>query len=318
DVVALSHQNRGLHSISDVSNRQKYHEFQLGREGQESFTVQLQAGQNMLLEILANPSLGGYYRRLVLYGSETGSGFPPYESEPDIYRLKQALKKAGVEKVQDRESILSILWQDPLYFRSPSYPKAIEFRDALIMMLAANAPNLESLSMYPLEFPQNMLKPLLQRASKVVPGLGTIYVEDPYYNRLNVVRKLPAIESVAFRLASWDNNAGLPLPPHCANYSKISFIHSLMQEHDLCRIIESLKTLKSFTFTVDGRKDPEGGITILSVAPLLQSLWFHRYTLEVLDLDMESCTNWQEFYDTNYQLDENEGLDEDEQKFYKE
>ncbi|KAJ5783462.1 uncharacterized protein N7518_009139 [Penicillium psychrosexuale] len=82
DVVALSYQNRGLHSTSDVSNRQKYHQFQLGREGQEIFTVQLQAGQNMLLETLANPSLGGYLRRLVLYGSETGSGFPPYESEP--------------------------------------------------------------------------------------------------------------------------------------------------------------------------------------------------------------------------------------------
>ena len=206
------------------------------------------------------------------------------------------------------------------------------------MMLAANAPNLESLSMYPLEFPQNMLKSLLQRASKAAPGSvpycqnlkeinfhpddarnqGTTYVEDPYYDRLNVVRKLPAIESVTFKLASWDNNAGLPLPPRCTNYSKISFTHSLMQEYDLCRIIESSKTLKSFTFTVDERKDPEGGITILSVAPLLQSIWFHRHTLEVLDLDMESCTNWQEFYDTNYQLDENEGLDEDEQKFYEE
>ena len=80
----------------------------------------------MLLEILANPSLGGYCRRLVLYGSETGSGFPPHESEPvrqrsfspeDIHRLKQALKKAGIEKVQDREAILSILSQDPLHFR---------------------------------------------------------------------------------------------------------------------------------------------------------------------------------------------------------
>lgn len=206
------------------------------------------------------------------------------------------------------------------------------------MMLAANAPNLESLSTYPLALPRNMLKSLLQRASKAAPGSisycqnlkeinfhpddeldqGTTYVEMPYYDLLNVVRKLPAIESVAFILACWSNEAGFPLPPRCANYSKISFTHSLMQEHDLCQIIESSKTLKSFTFTIDGRKDPERIVPILSVTPILQSLWFHRHTLEVLDLDMEYCTNWQEFYDTKYQLDEDEGIDEDEQEFYEE
>jgi uncharacterized Zn finger protein len=126
DVVALSRQSRGMHSVIDVSNRHKYHEFKLGREGR-NFTDQLQAGQDMLLKILATPSFAGY-RRLELFRGETDSGVASFESEvtqrvlspEDINRLKQALTKAGLKKHQDRESILSILRQDPVFFRCNS------------------------------------------------------------------------------------------------------------------------------------------------------------------------------------------------------
>lgn len=85
---------------------------------------------------------------------------------------------------------------------------------------------------------------------------STEYMEDPYYHRLNMVRKLPAVEPVAFKLATWSNEAGTPPPPRSANYSKISFTHSAMMTWDLCRIIEPAKTLNSFTSTVGGRCCP--------------------------------------------------------------
>ncbi|CAG8382011.1 unnamed protein product [Penicillium salamii] len=338
--VAFSHQRRGLHDVSDVSTRQKYHAFQIGR-GEQIFTAQLQAGQNMLLEMLTTPSLAGCLRRINLFGSERGSGISPHETDivqrafspEDVSRIKQALTKAGIENPSDRESTLATLRQDPVCFRYIICPEAIKFKDVLVMMLAANAPNLEFLSTYPLEMPHSSLKSLLQRAANPsVPDLknlrsisfhpddvlnqGTTYVREPYFDRLNMVRKLPAIESVSFRLAMRDDNPGLPLPPRCANYSKIRIEHSCIPDYDLCRIIESPKALKSFVFTVGGRKNPEGGIPILSMTPLLQSLWLHRHTLVELDLDIEYHATWQEFYDPDYQPDEDEGLDEYEQECY--
>lgn len=111
------------------------------------------------------------------------------------------------------------------------------------------------------------------------------YVEDPYYHRLDMVRKLPAIESVAFKLVTWSNEAGIP-PPRSANYSKISFTHSIMEIWDLCRIIESAKTLKSFTSTIGDRLYPEGGNPSLYVTPIFKSLWTNRQTLDELNLEI--------------------------------
>ncbi|KAJ6139063.1 hypothetical protein N7471_005549 [Penicillium samsonianum] len=133
-----------------------------------------------------------------------------------------------------------------------------------------------------------------------------------------MVRKLPAIESVAFKLATWSNEAGTPPPPRSANYSNISFTHSAMMTWDLCRIIESAKTLNSFTSTVGGRCCPKGGIPMLCVTPILKSLWMHRQTLEELNLDMEAHTPRQALYDEEYQPTEEEGLTEDEKKIYEE
>lgn len=110
--------------------------------------------------------------------------------------------------------------------------EAPQYKDALITLLVAIPPNLESISMYPLEryvrSPSpgtyervNLLERLLCRASTFPESVpycqnlrnisfhpddtlneSTEYMEDPYYHRLNMVRKLPAIESVAFKLAT--------------------------------------------------------------------------------------------------------------------
>ncbi|OQE00580.1 hypothetical protein PENVUL_c049G04685 [Penicillium vulpinum] len=148
---------------------------------------------------------------------------------------------------------------------TPEVPEALEFKDALVMLLVAAAPNLESISMYPLLgyslFPSskthegvNLLERLLSHASNFpesIPYCQNLrnisfrpddalnewneYEEDPYYHRLNMIRKLSAVESVAFKLATWSNEAGIPPPPRSANYTNISFTHSAMNTWDLCR-----------------------------------------------------------------------------------
>jgi hypothetical protein len=144
------------------------------------------------------------------------------------------------------------------------------------------------------------------------------YMEQGHYHRLDMVRKLPAVESVAFKLATWSNEAGVPPPPRSANYSKISFTHSAMSTWDLCRVIESAKTLKNFTKTMGGRCFPEGGIPVGNVTPIFKSLWIHRQNLEELNLDMEGHTLPKELYGKEIQPDDDEEVTEDEQKEYEE
>jgi hypothetical protein len=83
----------------------------------------------------------------------------------------------------------------------------------------------------------------------------------------------------------------IPPSPRSANCSKISFTHSIIRSSDLCRFIESAKTLKCFTSAIGSRQYPKGGHPVLYVTPILKSLWIHRQTLEELNLDIESQTS---------------------------
>ncbi|KAJ5780547.1 hypothetical protein N7457_005707 [Penicillium paradoxum] len=355
DAITLSQHSRGIYALCDVKNRQKCHQLEFGREKYpQTHEAGLQAGLDTLPAILRTPSLGNYLRRVDLYGTGMIEWYPDYEiSIPDtvlppedIDGLKQAILSAGFQDAQECDSILSMLLRNPTKFESDSSTEALQFKDALITLLIAAAPKLESISMYPLlEYIHcsctgnygmvDLLRRLLHRASaesvlycqklrdisfhpddKINESIE--YIEDPYYHQLNMARKLPAVESVAFKLVTWSNEAGIPPPPRSANYSKISFTHSAMESWDLCRIIESAKTLKSFTSTIGGRLYPEGGTPVLCVTPILKSLWIHRQTLEEVNLDMESQTHRQELYDEEYQQGQEDVMSEEERKEYEE
>ncbi|KGO70725.1 hypothetical protein PEX1_057470 [Penicillium expansum] len=328
DVMALSQQSHGIHALCDVKNRQKYHQLKFGREKYpQTHEAVLQAGRDTLLAILRTPSLGHYLRRVDLYGTGMIEFDPVSEnsiqdsmlSPEDIDRLKQAIRGAGFQDAQERESILSMLSRNPAKFQSDSSTEALQFKDALITLLVAAAPNLEFISMYPLlEYIRsssarnyervNLLQRLLYRAStstESVPYCQNLrnisfhpdnklnesnkYVEDPYYHRLNMVRKLPAIESVAFKLVTWSNEVGIPPPP----------------------------TIASFTSTIGGRLYPGGGNSVLYVTPIFKSLWTHRQTLEELNLDIESQIPRQELYDKEYQPRQEDRMTEEDRKDYK-
>lgn len=126
DVMALSQQSHGIHALCDVKNRQKYHQLKFGREKYpQTHEAVLQAGRDTLLAILRTPSLGHYLRRVDLYGTGMIEFDPVSEnsiqdsmlSPEDIDRLKQAIRGAGFQDAQERESILSMLSRNPAKFQ---------------------------------------------------------------------------------------------------------------------------------------------------------------------------------------------------------
>lgn len=197
------------------------------------------------------------------------------------------------------------------------------FKQAVAALLIAISPNLESLSVFPVGDHRRDIKayallsllrrantargalPYLQNLKEIIflpdkysPGNDGFHYNicEAYHDRLNLVRRLPALESVSFMIASWNNEAGNPPPPKSANYSDISFTHSNVGETDLCYIIDSSKVLRKFTYTIGGRAHLEGGKVPVDLSTLVGSLWRHRHTLEELDLDIEDNLLWGEIY----------------------
>lgn len=96
-------------------------------------------------------------------------------------------------------------------------------------------------------------------------------------------------------IAGWNNEAGNPPPPNSVNYSDISVTHSNIGDTDLCYMIDSSKVMRKFTYTIGGRAGFDGP-TVISLSPIVRSLWRHRYTLEELDLDIEDNMSARELY----------------------
>ena len=145
------------------------------------------------------------------------------------------------------------------------------------------------------------LKEIIFLSDKYSPGNDGFHYnicEDNHdlVRRLHLVRRVPALESVSFMIASWNNEAGNPPPPKSANYSDISFTHSSVGETDLCYPIDSSKVLRKFTYTIGGRAHLEGGKVLVDFSTLVRSLWRHRHTLEEFDPDIEDNLLWGKIY----------------------
>ncbi|KAB8269716.1 hypothetical protein BDV30DRAFT_242080 [Aspergillus minisclerotigenes] len=119
-----------------------------------------------------------------------------------------------------------------------------------------------------------------------------LYSEYDIYGCLNLVRKLPSIESVRFDAMTLGKEPGIWPSPRSANYTGIMLCHCAIPV-DLGIIIRSAKNLKRFTYTIGGEVDS----TPVFTRPLLESLLVHHNTLEYLNLDIESHTSELEMFD---------------------
>ncbi|KAJ5159575.1 uncharacterized protein N7482_006579 [Penicillium canariense] len=330
NVTASFQRARGVHLVSNVVEEQKYRRVRLG------VGLDLENAFQTLLFFMKNPAIAGQLRQLEVYGSidvlsdgDFDFNIPPKEPRQlgldDLDRLKMTIKKAGFTEGNEAQILQHILLQNPegRDIRGSHRLANTAFKQAIAALLITISPNLESLSVCPVgEYCRHIkgyaLLSLFRRANtarSALPYLQNlkeiIFLPDNcstgndgfHYNicendhdRLNLVRRLPALESVSFMIASWNNEAGNPPPPKSANYSDISFTHSNIVEADLCYIIDSSKALRKFTYTIGGRAYPEGGKALVDLSTLIRSLWRHRHTLEELDLDVEDNLSWGEIY----------------------
>ncbi|KAJ6031519.1 hypothetical protein N7540_002251 [Penicillium herquei] len=307
---------------------------------------------------MKNPELAGDLRHLEVHGSRNVSdgldvdfNTPPDEPrqlEPDdLERLKAVIQRAGFIGNEPHAVLHMLLLQpDARDLLNTCHLRHMAFKQALVALLIAVSPQLESLAVFPVGEPSSEIEdfalltmlrranrnpdsiPYLQNLNRIIflpdscsSGNDGFYynIAEDYYHRLNLVRQLPALNSVSFTLASWNNEAGLPPPPKSANYSDISFTHSNLAENksEMCYIIDSSKKLRGFTYTIGGRAHPEGGKVSVTLTSIMRCLWRHRDHLEELDLDVEHNVSWGEIYG-NEGSESTEGIERDEDTEYEE
>lgn len=116
------------------------------------------------------------------------------------------------------------------------------------------------------------------------------YNYQPYdlYGSLNLVRRLPAIESVRVDAIMGTEDRSIEPPPRSAYYSKITIRNSNIDSRYLVRTIESAKLLEELTYAIGGRGSSDGGWSNFIPDHVLRALLIHADSLVHLDLDVEA------------------------------
>ncbi|KAB8211631.1 hypothetical protein BDV34DRAFT_87040 [Aspergillus parasiticus] len=294
--------------------------------------AEIKRGLQILVSILREPSRAGQLRELELDRTRCYPWdiYGPYKNLPrvllppdDLQRLQLAVRNAGFEGRGEHERALDMLLQDLDKKQYP--PKMCLYFQAQVLaaMLVSLSPQLESLAFCPLGGYQSceeyVFENFLRRAiaeKRDVAGLQnlrsvrflsdidnladdeTLYWDYEVHDSLNLVRQLPAIDSVRFDAVQPSRDVAMWPPPRSANYTDIMLYHCNMQTpEELDIIIQSAKRLRKFAFTVGGRSDLDGDVAMVSPIYTLESLLTHRHTLEELDLDIQGHVWFREIFD---------------------
>lgn len=115
---------------------------------------------------------------------------------------------------------------------------------------------------------------------------------QPYYlfTSLNLVRRLPAVESLRVDAISDADLPSVEPPPRSGNYTCITIQHSSLRYPYLVYTIESAKRLEKFTYGIGGRSSRNGMLTSFHPERVFRALFAHRSSLRQLDLDVEGET----------------------------
>ncbi|KAB8221921.1 hypothetical protein BDV33DRAFT_201923 [Aspergillus novoparasiticus] len=291
------------------------------------YSIELKQGFRLLLSILKEPQLGRQLQEIVLdrTSSLDWRGEHGYKIQPtkavvtadDLRRLQQAIRNIGIEDWDEQARFLNMVLQDFNYFELCD--AGLFYRAQALAALLISVGQVEKLAFGPYgeHFPgkefgfHHYLRRMaasreptaLQnlRHVRFLPDSDSIYEDTRFYSEydiygcLNLVRKLPSIESLRFDAMTLGEEPGIWPPPRSANYIDIMLSHCAIPEVDLGIIIRSAKNLKRFTYTVGGRHEMED--TPVFTRPLLESLLVHHHTLEYLDLDIESHASDLEMFD---------------------
>ncbi|KAF4235731.1 hypothetical protein CNMCM8980_003225 [Aspergillus fumigatiaffinis] len=255
----------------------------------------------------------------------------------DQERLTAAIRRAGFESPQEQEKMLNILLQNPasMDHHDPRTPFLAQALAALLVSVSplleslnlcpvgkepsrlsklaaqANGTPLRETDYFFKHFldransgPQETM-PFLQYLRKVrflVDADTNVYrwfYYQPYdlYGSLNLVRRLPGVESIRVDAIMGTESPSVEPPPQSGNYTKITIRNSSLDYHHLVRVIESAKRLEEFTYAVGGRGSSDGSLSIFSPDHVLRALLLHGHSLLHLDLDVEAETPLAEAFD---------------------
>ncbi|RHZ69889.1 hypothetical protein CDV55_103988 [Aspergillus turcosus] len=302
-VASLSSQCRRLYRLCDMPNRRKYRRVIL-RTPED-----LIRGFRMLQSILKTPRFGTYVRHLEfdrfsppgpdVYGPQAQE--PPQVSLPpeNLSRLERAIDRAGFD-INEAERVLNVLLQD-LKYRCISHTERAGYFYRIIREMPFYAQALAALLVlffkhfFDRANGRGHNLPFLQKLRTVrflVDYLGgySSYQYQPFdlCESLNLIRRLPAIESVRIDGITVPKRSSIELPPRTANYSKIEIRHSNVNYLYLIHTIRSAKSLKEFAYTIGGYGSTDDSIAMLNPDVLFRSLLEYWETLEYLDLDVEA------------------------------
>ncbi|KAF3399042.1 hypothetical protein DPV78_006982 [Talaromyces pinophilus] len=255
----------------------------------------------------------------------------------DQERLIVAIRQAGFESPQEQEKMLNILLQDPasMGYNDSRTPFLVQTLAALLASVSPllESLNLCPVGQEPsklsrlnaqvdgIQLPETdyFFKHFLDRVNsgppKAMPFLQNLrkvrflvdadesiwewYYYQPYdlYGSLNLVRRLPRVESIRLDGISEAEDFSVVPPPRSANYTRITIRNSNMDYHHLVKTIESAKRLEEFTYAVGGRGSRDGGISIFSPEHVLRALLSHDDSLLHLDLDVEAEISSAQIFD---------------------
>ncbi|KAF9890814.1 hypothetical protein FE257_005385 [Aspergillus nanangensis] len=125
------------------------------------------------------------------------------------------------------------------------------------------------------------------------------YYYQPYdlYGSLNLVRRLPAVESIRVDAIMTPKESSDQPPAGSANYTRIIIRNSSLDYPYLVGAIESAKQLEEFTYAIGGRGARHGLLGMFSPNHVLRALLLHRDSLVHLDLDVEAETLLHHIFD---------------------
>ncbi|KAJ5151410.1 uncharacterized protein N7482_010662 [Penicillium canariense] len=299
-----------------MSNRRKYRRVKL-RE-----TLDLAVALKMLRSILKTPQYGGFLVRSYEVKPPQRSLRPK-----DQDRLTRAIRRAGFDGPEEQEKVLNVLLQSPatMDHNDPRAPFLAQALAALLVSVSPLLESLSFCPVgqepsklaklraqangNPLKESDYFFKYLLDRANsrpqETLPYLYCLrrvrFLVDPdtkispwynyqrydLYGSLNLVRRLPAIESIRVDAIMETESPSIEPPPRSANYSKIIIRNSNIDSRYLVRTIESAKQLKEFTYAIGGRGSSDGMGNFIP-DHVLQALFIHADSLVHLDLDVEA------------------------------
>ncbi|KAH1475315.1 hypothetical protein KXX53_005531 [Aspergillus fumigatus] len=245
----------------------------------------------------------------------------------DMLKLEEAIRHLGFKSVDKEEKILNISLQDPANMDGND-PRSPFLAQALAALLVSVSPVLESLSFCPVGYEEPKLLRLEAEADgeplpiadyvfkhflelvreKDMPFLQNLravrFLVDPntcvyrtsdyqpydLFSSLNLVRRLPAMETVHVDAISDPDLPSVEPPPQSGNYTCIPIQHSSLHCPYLVYTIESAKRLEQFTYGIGGRFSRNGMLISFHAECVFRALFAHRATLRQLDLDVEGQT----------------------------